>query len=1437
MTPTRRLLLLCTLAPFASGPALAGPLPKDKLPDPLKSWTAWAMHGHEALSCPTLLGLDQGDDDQAAPGCLWMSRLELQLDAKGGRFTQAARTFTPGFVPLPGDARRWPLDVKVDGRPGAVLEHEGAPALLVEPGDHAVTGTFSWTGLPESLPVPPVTGLVSLSLHGRAVPFPVREEDGNLWLQRDEEADAGQNRLDVTVHRRVIDEVPLLVVTRVRLDVSGKNREVVLGRALLDGFSPLALGSPLPARMEPDGRLRVQVRPGTFTLELTARKDGAITSLPLAPQAPGALWPAEEIWVFDARPALRVVELSGLPQLDAAQTTLAADWRLLPAWRIRPGEALALTVQRRGDQDPAPDKLALSRLLWLDFDGRGYTARDQLTGSLTRSWRLEMPAPSTLGRVTLDGQDQLITRTAGGAPGVELRAGALSLTAESRVDEGTRTLPAVGWGHDVNALSATLVLPPGWRLLHAGGVDDVSQTWLSRWSLLDLFLVLMVALAVARLFGIGWGVLAFAAVSLSIPEGAPRWAWLFPLAAEGLVRVVPPGRFSRALTLLRGATWLALAFALLPFAVQHLRGGLFPALEARVDEEASSLDASRLFAMQARNAESLAAAAPQAMAEQSIAGREGGVPGGFVGGVIGDQGGGAAGLGSKGTGAGGGGIGKKLKKPAQRALLSKADNDGDESLLLGFGASSASASRPAYRQQAQQLDPNAIVQTGAGLPSWSWRSVFLKWSGPVDKSAQLSLWLIPPWANLALAFLRVLLLASLFGLLLVRRTRGPGGFFASPSPDANATPAAVALALLALTAPGLARAGELPTDEQLAELRAKLTQRPDCAPRCADSPKLVVDASPGALKLTVTVAAAAPVAVPLPGGLAQWSPDKVLLDGAPAKALQRKDGALYVLVEAGVHTLELGGPLPASDSVQLPLPLRPRRVESRLSGWTLDGVHEDGTAEESLQLSRIQKGERNKLEPGQLPPYASVTRTLQLGLLWKVETRVERRSPASAPVVLEIPLLAGEAITSVDVRAEKGRALVTLSARTPAVTWTSVLSEQPALELVAPAGVPWSETWILDVSPVWHADVTGLAPVLQPPGGARVREFRPVPGEKLSLALARPAAVPGQSLTVQSSHLEVSPGARQSDVSLELKLTTSRGGPFTLTLPDDAVLQAMSVDGAVQPQRQEGRKVVLTLPPGDHAAKVDWREPVGLSPVFHTPRVDLGQASVNSTVNLKLPDRWVLLLGGPRLGPAVLFWSFLLVLLVVGASLARLPLAPLRAHQWILLAIGLSQTDLLGAALVAGWLLVLGVRRAHGERVKSARLFDLAQLVLVAWTILAFAVLFGSIHRGLLGSPDMQVSGNGSWAQDLRWFTDRSPARLPTAWAISVPLLVYRVAMLAWALWLASSLVRWLPWAWTGFSAGGFWRPFRRARPAVAAATLAATQPVVEAQAAPERSP
>jgi hypothetical protein len=220
-----------------------------------------------------------------------------------------------------------------------------------------------------------------------------------------------------------------------------------------------------------------------------------------------------------------------------------------------------------------------------------------------------------------------------------------------------------------------------------------------------------------------------------------------------------------------------------------------------------------------------------------------------------------------------------------------------------------------------------------------------------------------------------------------------------------------------------------------------------------------------------------------------------------------------------------------------------------------------------------------------------------------------------------------------------------------------------------------------------------------------------------------------------------------------------------------------------------------------------WREARGMGMRFRTSAIDVGTPGVNGSIDVGLPEgRWLLFVGGPRLGPAVLIWGIVIALALVAYGLARVPLTPLRTGQWFLLALGLTQAPLQLGVILAGWFFLSGLRKRFSADFVKSRLFHLGQVTLAVWTIAALVSVFIAVERGLLGQPDMQVTGNGSNNLLLRWYQDRTAAVLPTAWVISIPLLVYRLLMLAWALWLAFSLLTWLRWSWECFSEGGYWR-------------------------------
>jgi hypothetical protein len=263
--PSFRAFAAAAVLAAAAPAVLAGPMAREEVPVPLAPWVDWALKGSEEALCPFLQG------QAHSRHCAWPGTLNLDLSAAGGRFAQSWRLHAESWVILPGEATRWPQDVKVDGLPAAVLQRGDAPALRLKAGARTVTGAFKWDAMPEALRVPAETGLLTLAVNGALVGQPLRDEWGRVWLQKARAVEGEESRVDVAVHRRVIDDLPLVLVTQIQLRVSGKNREAVLGKALPPGFVPMALTGPLPARLDPDGRLRVQARAGTWDLELVAR--------------------------------------------------------------------------------------------------------------------------------------------------------------------------------------------------------------------------------------------------------------------------------------------------------------------------------------------------------------------------------------------------------------------------------------------------------------------------------------------------------------------------------------------------------------------------------------------------------------------------------------------------------------------------------------------------------------------------------------------------------------------------------------------------------------------------------------------------------------------------------------------------------------------------------------------------------------------------------------------------------------------------------------------------------------------------------------------------------------------------------------------------------------------------------------------------------------
>ena len=748
------LLLLCPVG------ISANQFTVEEIPTPLKSWVNWVLHGHRDRNCPFIY------NDFATKHCSWPGRLNLSLNQDGGLFSVNWRIYATSRVELPGGLNYWPQKIKVNNQPSVVHEFNAKPAVWLDPGNYRISGRFIWAKPPERLSIPKTIGLIGLKWDGKVVEFPDLDK-GELWLNREgrlrSKPGNRNNSLSIKVYRHIIDDVPLLMEVRIELDVSGEHREIVLDRLYAAGFFPLSLTSPIPVRLEADGRLRMQLRPGQWVVDLTVRNPSRLTSLDL-PRLTHPL-PEEEIWVFDARPFQRVVEVQGVPTIDPTLTNLPQQWKSFPAFRVRGGDTMGLKVIRRGNREPEPNKLSLEKTLWMDFDGNGFTVKDTIKGTMTQGWRLTAHPEMKLGQVSVDGKPQLITLAPDSKEaGVEVRRGNIDLSADSRIDGRRSTLDATGWRQDFKRVSTRLNLPPGWRLFSVSGVDNNAESWIDRWSLLDLFLVLIIAFASGKLWHKGWILVALVTLALIWHEpGAPRYVWLNILAAVALLRVVPQGKLRGSITFYRNLSFAALILISIPFMVDMIRHALHPQLE---------LPGKQSFGLRALQQMSEAPSAP-------------------------------------------------LERDVELMEQSKMSLHANRSV----GVYPKKRDK-VYSDMADQVDLNAKVQTGPGLPQWQWRQVYLSWNGPVNQGQTVDMIFLSPWLNKVLNVARVILLA-IFSLCVIR---GKGGLGVPSIPPGST--GIVLIPILLMGGIDVSRA-DIPDRTVLKQLREKLLSPPECLPSCA----------------------------------------------------------------------------------------------------------------------------------------------------------------------------------------------------------------------------------------------------------------------------------------------------------------------------------------------------------------------------------------------------------------------------------------------------------------------------------------------------------------------------------------------------------------------------------------------------------------------------
>jgi hypothetical protein len=1321
-----------------------------EIPKSLEEWKPWILEKHPDLNCPFIFN----DGERT---CVWPSELKIEANSSGASFSQRIDVFKNEWVKLPGNVGLWPQNVSDNNAKATVRDKNNSPEIYLTIGSHDISGDIRWSEMPRTLPISEQTGIVQLTLNGKAVSTPAIESNNQLWLAANEKQNAAahQDTFDVRVFRKIEDTIPLRMTTQLQIDVSGKERELQLGQVLLNGFSITEFNSALPARIEKDGSLRIQVKPGSWEITLTSQSNGPANDLTF--KATSDLWPTEEVWVFAAERQLRSVQISGVQTIDPQQTQLPEEWKNLPAYLVTPETHFKIEELQRGETKNVGNKLELNRNAWLSFSGEQFIASDRITGT-TQNSRLETIQPLELTNADIASKPQLITLLNNSKnTGIEIRTRDINILGTSHLPRNL-TLPITGWNEEFDSVSTRLNLPPGWSLFTATGTSSQYGSWISKWTLWDMFLVLIIIVSIARLIKPAYGLVA--AVTLILiynREGAPVYVWLNLITAIALATFVS-GKFKHFIVKYTYVSFFLLALVILPFTVHEARTAINPQLD---NEPVFSLTPSLI---QTSNKKKMAYAPAPAISvmEDAVSAED---------------------------------IGKMP------------DMNVAESLQRISGASMARSKEA--KQISKKYDLNQQTQTGLAAPDWYANYVNLHWTGPIKADETTKLFLVSPLFNRLGYLLSALLPLLLAGILLrhffevINKPIAISTF--SIKTNASAISSLLLIALFAFPSDS-ANAQTNANPDILKELEARLTEAPRCLPDCAAIESAAVTLKQDQLTIDLVVHSNDLIALPLPADHEQWWPSQVTLDGKNALLVQSDDQTLLASLPKGRHNLSIKANLQGRDALNIEFPLALHNVASTVNGWEMSGLPSVEQTSQSLQLQRVErdenqsKSEHLRLDP--IAPFVSVKRELKLDLEWTVTTTVTRVSPAFGAINIEVPVIEGEAPLTTQLTAS-GKVAIHLEANQQEFSWTSNIKQMSVLQLKAAQNVPWFEIWSLDASAIWHIDAKGIAPIQMI--GNNLPTWQPWPGESVSLGMTRPQAAKGSYITIDSSHLSYVLGERSNLATLSLTIRSNQGGQYNFNLPADSKLSALEIDNQPISVSATNNQIKIPLHPGKQNVVIRLNSDKGVSVFTKTPEFTLDQGSSNQRIDINLPgNRWVLLLGGPKMGPSILIWGMLFVVVLISIGLGRAKLTPLKSHEWVILSLGVCTLNFFTFVVVAVWLIMLQ-QRGHLAGISSARKFKFLQVGLFLLSVLALGLLITTIPEGLLGSPDMRVAGNDSNDGLLRWYQDHSDSAFPTAWVISLPLWCYKIAILLWSLWLASSLIKWIRWGWQQLSHNGMW--------------------------------
>ncbi|MDR2337692.1 MAG: TMEM181/wntless family protein [Deltaproteobacteria bacterium] len=1365
---------------------------KEDLPQIIQDWGKWSVDGKTPNS-----NCDFAYDDFERKYCYYIARLEVEVNKTTVHFSQKVKTLTKGYISVPGSAEFFPKQILINGKETNIISRSGNPYVYLESGTWTLEGIISSKQDIRYLVIPTGAAVLQVVKSGVVLPNPTIE-NGILRFETQaiDETNAADS-LSVFVYRKLTDDIPLLMTVRLNLNVTGKGRVENLGKIIPENFSLSAIDSPISVYLQKDGALIAEVKAGYFQIDLSLRQnteslDFVLDNSPVE----------QEIWVLENDKSRRVIQApQTLTSVQTQNIPMPENWKKLPAYEVRQGDRLTLKAINYNNKNQ--DVLTLVRNIKQMFDGSFYSIEDKINAKFKEDGRLLLTPVLKFYSSEINGLAQAVTYTSvQPEAGIEVRSGLANITNVLR-SNSSGDIPVAGYNREFSNVLWNLALAPGYQLLFAAGADTVSNSWITDWDLLDVFIVALLTICFYYLFG---AKKAACGLVLFILLHAVFWQFIIlSFVLCGLLflqdKIKSDLAIYKVILFVRYSLFSLLLIVSFTFAVGHLRSAIYPTLSNNLANYIWLIEGGflsffylcfllayfiyRIFSKEQQNFwEKLFRTSVILLVAALLI---------FITILL-------VGDGSRYSSK------NELSKYKKREAAVSAAYD---EVFYEQGAARRSnnlSNKDNLQYQSLNVVKN-VAQTGVGFPTWSLGgTIQLELKGPVSESDNFKLYLLTPTQNIILAFICVILeifvLCWLFNFSKFKASLGKNG------KEALQRLFMMAFGGLMLLAPVTAvqAEGVIPTNTILEEMGAKLTREsvPSCLPECVSIPTGVVQNVGNDLTLIIDFHSNAQLVAPLPtlrtdgAGLVQLK--SILINGEPALNILQETSGVFALLNKGINQVEMHYSLAQNVTNFILLSqVKLNSLENKLVGFTLD---ENSSDNQTFRINRVEKltaAEKMEFEKSSelsrmnIETFFVVERNFDIQALWKVVTRVVRTNNLSSAATLEIPLLVGEQVIATTGTLSKDKLKISFAPTEEVKVFESLLPVEQDISLFSPVVIEnYKEEWSFNVDYAWSFKYSGLNPINSADNKLR---FKPNAGEALEFKIFRPTNIEGYVITFDKVDYNVSYGRGVVTGDLRFELRSADAGTHEIRIPSLAEIKDLRVNGQPYPVTLVEDKLTIPVVQGTNqvAFKVEMKSQ--MKTVMEFPQFDLGAPAVNITQNASMPfSRWVLFVSGPLKGPVVLFWSMLPAWLIVAFVLSRFKAIPVSFSQWFILLLGLTQSSVSLVMVIILWFVVLGVRDKFFTQPKFNKLFQIGIPLL---TLLFIGSLFEGIYNGLLGTWNMEIIGNvykySSYLQ-LQWYQDAVLGNLPSIKIISFPVWVYRMLMVVWSMWLAIYFVKWINW-------------------------------------------